>query len=235
MHVHHRSQAGELHRDAGPPARRVQRHAQRLAAGEQRLGRGGVEDLPHGDAPRGHGPDVVVEGAGMRQRARLVAVEDRHDVGPAAEGAEAHAAGHVLAERGHVGDHALPRLQPARAVPARSSPRRRSARAPVCFVASRSACRNSRVAGMQPPEPIIGSTSTAASWSPSRQDVARRGRGVVVVGEGQRDRHVHGGFLGREGQHAAMVAAAHHHGLHPARDGRAPRPGPSGWPPCRCW
>ena len=49
----------------------------------------------------------------MRQRARPVAVEHRHDVGPAAEGAEAHPARHVLAERRHVRRDAVVLLQTA--------------------------------------------------------------------------------------------------------------------------
>ena len=39
--------------------------------------------------------------------------------------------------------------------------------APVSEQASRRALRNSRVAGMQPPEPSMGSTSTAPNCGPS--------------------------------------------------------------------
>ena len=69
---------------------------------------------------------------------------------------------------------------------------------------------------MQPPEPTIGSTITAAR-SASCSWIRRGGAGEVVVGrDDEGERHIPGRPAGREEEHAAVVAAVEDQDLRPA-------------------
>ncbi len=104
----------------GTPAREQIAFSRSRSASPARIQRhGGLGriDLGQPGDPRRHGQHVVVECAGMGQRIGPARIEPVHDVRPAAERAERHAAADVFAERRQVGLHAAHRLQAARRQP----------------------------------------------------------------------------------------------------------------------
>src|SRR5215469_12957022 len=105
---------GHPERCAGRPERPRQFLAQRIAAGGVLLRGLGRVDAGEAGVAGGHRDHVVVEGAGVGQRAGAGRVEQPHDVGAPPEGAERGSAADVLAQRGQVGPDPQPFLQAAR-------------------------------------------------------------------------------------------------------------------------
>jgi hypothetical protein len=69
----------------------------------------------HRDQPRGQGVVVAAEGAGVRDRFRVVGIEASHDLGPSAEGAHRIASADQLAERRQIRPHPFDLLEAAAA------------------------------------------------------------------------------------------------------------------------
>ena len=139
--------------------------AEPLAARSVRLGGVGGEELAEHDAAGSHRRDVVVERAGVRDRAGAARIELGHQLGAAAERAEREAAADVLAVRAQAGLCAEERRKPRPAMAGGHHLVGDADRAGGTGDGKQPA-RNPGSAGIQPPEPSIGSTSTAArsSW-----------------------------------------------------------------------
>ena len=90
MRLHHAADAAEMHAHLVALARLVEGRPQSFTLREMRLGRLGIEDIAQSDHTSRHRHDVVVERARMNKRARLVAIEQIHDIRAATKCAEAH-------------------------------------------------------------------------------------------------------------------------------------------------
>ena len=164
-----------------------------------------------------------------------VAVEKVHHVGATAEGAEAHAAGHVLAKRCEVRCYAAELLQATRGVPAGHHLVKHQEDARSRAWPARNAARNSggrRYAAARAHHRLENDGGDVAGMRAKNLDVCS---GVVVVGQRDRYRRIDRASATDECQQSAVVSASK--GKHRRGDRRRlarPR-APSCWPRCRCW
>ena len=152
----------------------------------------------------------------MGQRVLAARIEPRHDAGRAAEGAEGQAAAEILAERGHVRDHAVLALEAGTAEPGRHHLVENQNGAGIVGEPSE-AVQKIAVGRYRPAAAGHRLDQDGGNFACTVADRSERLLQIVVNAVDEIERRINALRVGRHVEHPAVIGALEH------QDGVAPR------------